>query len=92
MTQQEGNKALALHYNGKDTPTVLATGKGDIADEIIEIARQFEIPIMENRELLAMLSMLEVHDEIPEELFFVVAEVIALSYWMRGLYPEGHPA
>lgn len=88
MTDKENKQALALHYNGIDTPTVIATGKGDVAEEILAIARQLEIPIMENKELLSMLSMLEIDNEIPEELFLVVAEIIALSYWMRGLYPE----
>lgn len=90
MNHSTDKEAVALHYNGEDTPTVVATGHGDLAEEILSIAREFEVPIMENKELLSLLSMLELGEEIPRELFVVVAEIIALSYWMRGLVPDGY--
>lgn len=92
MKNQNEREAVALHYNGEDTPTVVATGQGDLAEEILRIARENEVPIMENKELLSLLAMLELGEEIPRELFVVVAEIIALSYWMRGLVPEGFEA
>lgn len=82
------NHAIALHYNGKDTPTVLATGVGKIADEILEIAKQTEVPIFENRELAALISSLDLGEQIPEELFYVIAEILAFSYWLRGMVPD----
>ncbi len=83
------NQAIALQYNGEDTPTVLATGMGELADEILAIARESEVPIFENRELTALMASLELGDEIPEELFHVIAEILAFSYWIRGMVPNG---
>ena len=90
MTDSETNQAIALEYNGKDAPTVTASGSGDLADEILRLARDNEVPIMENRELLALLSMTQVDQKIPEELYLVVAEIIALAYWMRAIYDAEH--
>ena len=88
----ESKRAVALHYNGQDTPTVTATGSGQVADDIIEFAREHDIAIMENRELLALLASLDVGDDIPSELFEVVAQILALSIWMRtAMKEQWHP-
>ena len=68
--------AVALHYDKKGAPTVVAKGKGEIGQKIIEVARQNNIPIEENDVLAGALSDVDLGDEIPVELYKAVAEVL----------------
>ena len=87
--QSEQKKAVALQYDGKNAPAVTATGSGDIAKEIIEIARQHGIPLFENETLLNLLTEIGVGEEIPETLYLCIAQVIAFAYKIQGKFPEG---
>ena len=69
--------AVALHYDRKGAPRVVAKGKGTIGTRIIELARAHDIPIEENEVLAGALSHVEIGDEIPTELYKAVAEVLA---------------
>ena len=75
-------KAAALKYERlKDNaPKLVAKGQGYIAEKIIEIAKQNNIPIKEDPDLVEMLYKLDIYEEIPEELYKVVAEVFAYIY------------
>ncbi len=79
-------KAAALKYEKyKDSaPKVVAKGKGYIAEKIIEIAKENNIPIKEDPDLIEMLYKLDIYDEIPEELYKVVAEIFAYIYKISG--------
>lgn len=79
--------AVALHYDGENAPKVSAKGGGDLAHQILEIARQHAIPIQDNPELVKLLSRLELGEEIPRALYLAVAEVIAFAYMLRGKTP-----
>jgi flagellar biosynthesis protein len=68
--------AVALHYDRKGAPRVIAKGKGTIGAKIIEIAKANDIPIEENEMLAGALSNVELGDEIPAELYKAVAEVL----------------
>ena len=68
--------AVALHYDRKGAPRVIAKGKGTIGEKIIEVARANDIPIEENEVLAGALSNVEIGDEIPTELYKAVAEVL----------------
>ncbi len=69
--------AVALKYDpGSDAPTVIATGKGELAEKIIEGAKEADVPIYEDDKLANTLSKLEIGDAIPPELYEVVAEVL----------------
>jgi flagellar biosynthesis protein len=72
-------KASALSYTpGEDkAPKVIASGKGEIAQKIIEKAREANIPVYEDEHLAEALSHISLGDEIPSELYEVVAEVLA---------------
>lgn len=72
-------KASALTYSpGEDhAPKVIATGKGVIAEKIIETAKEAKIPIYEDEHLADVLSGIRIGSEIPAELYEVVAEVLA---------------
>lgn len=75
-------QAVALSYDEtKDrAPKVVAKGTGNVAKEIIEIAKENNIPIQEDPTLVEMLSELEINQTIPEELYEVVAEIFAFIY------------
>lgn len=82
--------AVALHYDEQSAPRVSAKGLGDIAERIVEIARAHNVPLEENKELVALLSHLELGEEIPRELYLAVAEVIAFAYMLKGKVPQQH--
>ena len=62
---------------------VVARGKGEIARKIIEIAKEHNIPLYEDKELSQVLEALDLDTEIPTELFRAVAEVLAFIYRMN---------
>lgn len=78
--------ATALGYNpDKDTaPVVLASGRGKIAEQIIDIARANQIPVHEDPLLASTLSKININDVIPPELYTVVAQVFAYIYRIRN--------
>jgi len=74
----ERKKAAALSYDFNQTaPKVTAAGMGKIAEKIIETAEENEVPIVYNEELANMLTKVDIEEEIPYELYDVVAKVIA---------------
>ena len=87
--QKQSSLAVALRYDGKNAPKVTAKGSQDLAQQIIELAKKHNIPLSENKELVTLLSTLELGDEIPEVLYLVIAEIIAFAYMMKGKVPEG---
>lgn len=82
------DKAVALQYDGKQAPTVTAKGEHEDAQRIVDIARAHDVPLYENALLAETLSQLELNQAIPASLYHSIAEIIAFSYWMRGLHPD----
>jgi flagellar biosynthesis protein len=77
--------AVALHYDkGSGAPRVVAKGRGSLGAKIIEVAREHDIPIEENEVLAGALSHIELGDEIPEELYKAVAEVLVFVLRLSG--------
>ena len=76
--------AVALHYDKTGAPRVVAKGKGSIGAKIIEIAKAHDIPIEENEVLAGALSHVEIGDEIPQELYKAVAEVLIFVLRLTG--------
>lgn len=81
-------KAVALFYDGKNSPTVSAKGTGAVAENIIAIAEQHGVPLCDNSALVELLVTLELGDEIPETLYLAVAYIIAFAYQLEGKEPE----
>ncbi|WP_416394683.1 EscU/YscU/HrcU family type III secretion system export apparatus switch protein [Allohahella sp. A8] len=79
--------AIALFYDGKAAPKLSAKGEGEVAEEIMRIAREHGVPLYENAALVQSLSTLELGDEIPELLYRVIAEIIAFAYIIQGKKP-----
>ncbi len=75
--------AVALEYNeGDAAPKVVASGKGAVAERIIDAAKENDVPIHEDSKLANTLSKLEIGDVIPPELYEVVAEVLVFVDYM----------
>jgi flagellar biosynthesis protein len=75
-------KAVALRYEPERdrAPKVVAKGQGHVAEKIIELARQHQIPVREDKNLLQILSRLDLNQEIPAEVYKAVAEILAFIY------------
>ncbi|MDQ7039279.1 MAG: EscU/YscU/HrcU family type III secretion system export apparatus switch protein [Aquificota bacterium] len=87
----ERKKAVALRYDPeKDrAPVVVAKGRGELADRIIEIAKREGIPVVENRDLIEALLRIEVFEEIPPQLYEAVARVLVFIRSIRSSPPSG---
>jgi flagellar biosynthesis protein len=85
-------RAVALRYDrpGQSEPStaaprVVAKGRGAVAERILEIAAEHDVPVRTERDLVELLSVCELGDEIPVEVWTAVAELLA---WLWGLREE----
>ena len=89
MTDILPRQAIALTYDGLQAPTLSAKGDDALAEAILAIAREHEVPIYENAELVRLLARLELGEQIPEALYLTIAEIIAFAWHLRGKVPAG---
>jgi flagellar biosynthesis protein len=89
MSDEQERKAVALTYDGARAPVVSAEGSGELAEQIIAIAREHGVPLFENPQLLALLQEIGLGEEIPETLYLCIAQVIAFAYKIQGKTPAG---
>jgi flagellar biosynthesis protein len=84
------NSAVSLKYSGgaKSAPTVTAKGQGWVAEKIIAMAQERNIPIRKDKDLVELLGKIDVGKEIPESLYKVVAELLAWVYQLNNEYPK----
>ena len=83
---KKNKAAVALSYEKGDTaPKIVATGRGYVADKILETAEEHNVPIHEDKNLAESLSTLEIGDSIPQELYEVVAEILVFVSDMEQL-------
>ena len=82
MKKSTNTKAVALKYKAYEdlAPKVIAKGKGELAEKIIEKAREFDVPLFQNEELVNMLLNVEVGEEIPPKMYEAVIEVFVWLY------------
>jgi flagellar biosynthesis protein len=95
MSRKKNKKlksAVALKYHtGTDAvPKVTAKGEGLVAERIIELARENEVPIKEDPDLVQILSQVDINKEIPPPVYKVVAELLAFVYKLNNKY-QGFP-
>ena len=78
--------AVALQYEGgkNRAPQIAASGRGTVADCIVEIAAEHGIPIREDPDLVQLLVKLDLGEEIPSQLYPVIAEVFAFVYRLNA--------
>ena len=83
---QKTKKAVALGYNRQkdNAPRVLATGSGEVAKNIINLAKSHDIPIKEDADLVEILSKSDLNEEVPPSLYNAVAEIFNLLYQMTN--------
>ena len=77
MADEEEKTAVALAYEpGEEAPKILATGKGEVAERIIDEAKKNDVPFYKDSALAETLSKLKLGDAIPPELYEVVAQIL----------------
>ena len=79
------NEVAALKYDG-NVPKVIAKGKGKVADKILEEAKKNNIPIHKDDELASMLNQIDLGNEIPPELYDIVANILVFVGDIDKLY------
>ena len=93
MENKKNNKvktAIALEYDPNEAaPKVLATGKGAIAERIIDKAKESNVPIHQDSKLAKTLSKLEIGEMIPPELYEAVAEILVFVDAMEKIRKKG---
>jgi flagellar biosynthesis protein len=87
---QTKNSAVSLKYSGgsKSAPKVTAKGQGWVAEKIIALAQEQNIPIRKDKDLVELLEKIDVGKEIPASLYKIVAELLAWVYQMNNEYPK----
>jgi flagellar biosynthesis protein len=82
--------AISLSYDSTRniSPKVTAKGKGKVAENIVALAKEHNIPIKEDPDLVEVLSQVEVNQEIPPSVYHVVAELLAFVYQINKKYPK----
>ena len=86
-TRSDQELAVALHYDGEGAPRVTAKGRGPVAEQILTLAREHNVPIQQQPDLVRLLSQVDLGEEIPEALYVAVAEVIAFAFLVSGREP-----
>lgn len=75
--KEKPKQAIALSYDpNEDAPKVIATGRGALAERIIEKAQEADVPVHRDYKLADTLSRLDIGEMIPPELYEVVAEIL----------------
>lgn len=83
-------QAIALEYNPADeAPTVIASGRGALAERIIERAQEAKVPVHQDDKLADTLSRLDIGEMIPPELYEVVAEILVFVDAMDKIRRKG---
>jgi len=79
-------KAVALKYEpvADNAPRVTAKGSGAVAHKIIELAKKHGIPVKDDPDLVEVLAKLDLNEEIPPELYIIVAELLSFLYKING--------
>ncbi len=85
MTDPKVKKATALKYEGAaSAPVVVASGQGEIAERIVKLAQEAGLHISSDPVLAELLAKVPVGDEIPEELYQAVAEILTYVYRLNN--------
>jgi flagellar biosynthesis protein len=86
---ESSTKAATLKYKGHKTPIVSAFGQNEQAEAILKIAKEHNIPVYQDADLVDVLAQLDVGNAVPPELFEWVASVLAFAFFAKNEVPEG---
>jgi len=87
-------EVVALRYDREEdqrAPSVVARGREEIADRILETAIEAGVPVREDKDLLELLSLVELGEEIPVEVFGAVAQLISFLWELNEERTSGGP-
>mgnify|MGYP003375481858 CR=1 FL=1 len=90
MAEHKGvKKAIALSYKeDMNAPTIVASGSGLVAENILAEAQKHQVPVYEDKKLATILAKLELGNEIPSELYEVIAKILVFVGDMDELYAK----
>lgn len=88
--EKEISQAVALQYDQElmTAPTIIAKGRGSIAERILALAEEHGIPVKQDPVLSEALNQLDLGDQIPAELYRVVAEILVFIMQTDAKYPS----
>lgn len=88
---EKASAAVAISYNEeKKSPFVSALGYESRAQAIIDMAKELGVYVHKDPVLLNELKALKEGEQVPEQLFQIIAEILAFSYLLQGKTPEGY--
>jgi len=92
--EKKVKEVAALRYSPDNNraPEIVALGKGDLAEKIIQTARDSDIPVYEDANLAHTLNKLRIGDEIPSELYEIVAEILVFVSNLDKSYGDKYGA
>ncbi|MCP3916417.1 MAG: flagellar biosynthesis protein FlhB [bacterium] len=84
-THDPNLRAVGLRYDGdsEEAPRVVAKGRGEVAERILAIAKENGVAVRHDPDLMQMLSVVELGDEIPAEMYEAVARLVSFLYRMN---------
>ncbi len=90
MDRDKRKKAAALKYDAEigSAPRVTAKGQGTVAENIIEMAEKHNVPVHKDSDLVEVLSGLDMEEEIPQDVYLAVAELLAFVYSINKTKPK----
>jgi len=77
-------RVTALRYEGSGSPKVIASGRGHVAEKILAAAQAAGVPVREDPELAEALGGLALGQDVPEDMWLAVAEVLAWAYELES--------
>ena len=77
-----------MEYDGDQPPLITARGHDEIANQILALAQQLNIPIHQDNALSMLLQQLDLGDRIPENLYRVIAEILTFAYRVSGKHKD----
>ncbi|MCP4387908.1 MAG: hypothetical protein GY802_06415 [Gammaproteobacteria bacterium] len=80
--------AIALEYDGKQAPQVTAKGHDEIANQILKLAQDSNVPIHLDKDLALVLDQIDLGEHIPEALYLVIAEILTFAYRISGKHKD----
>ena len=80
--------AIALEYDGKQAPQVTAKGHDEIANQILKLAQESNVPIHLDKDLALVLDQIDIGEHIPEALYLVIAEILTFAYRLSGKHKD----
>lgn len=88
---EKASAAVAISYNEeKKSPFVSALGYESRAQAIIDMAKELGVYVHKDPVLLNELKALKEGEQVPEQLFQIIAEILAFSYLLQGKTPESY--